>query len=352
MKILLFHPLKSTNTGDNVILLGTEAILREAFLDVEFIHQEFLDDKPNLTFQKLDVGLLVISGTPWFWHVCHRSIKYKQLFTVTKLYADIKKVGLGLGSCYPLTTNILKNFVYPDPKATGGDWRQHDQEGIKQIFEKFDLLFTRDHIAQEVLKTAGIESYDTVCPAVFAYDGNRNHQGHASKPLLIFQNPGAGISATSCDQDFIQQYLKFQFRLMRKYNMEIRTASPLDSDWLRNEGGFACEKVDEGGEPYSTWIKSPMELLSILGQYNPIVSCRVHEAIPARVMGNSTFILPMDTRFLAATKVGVIPLWPYGYPLDLVELPNPDLDKINIFTQRKVKEGRLLMIEKLREVMK
>ena len=353
MKILLFHPLKSTNTGDNVILQGTENILRQAFLDVEFIHQEFTNDETMPRFDRLEVDLFVVSGTPWFWHVCHRSMKYKQLAKVVALYKDVKKIGLGLGSCYPLTTNIFSNFIYPNENVGGGDWRKDDVECIKNSFGKFDLLFTRDSVAQEILKVAGIESYETVCPAVFAYDGDRYiYQPVKDKSLLIFQHPERSLSQDSCDKEFSRPYVEFQFKLVEKYKMEVKTASPLDSDWLRDVGLLKCEREVDGGVPYSTWIKNPTELMQVLIQYNPVVSCRVHEAIPSRMLGNLTYILPMDTRFLTATKVGVLPLWPYGYPLDLLELPTPDLDKINIFTQRKVKEGRLVMIEKLREVLK
>lgn len=346
MKILLFHPVKSTNTGDHIILQGTERILKEAFGDVEFIYQEF--ESSSWKLEKYDVDLLVVSGTPWFWQQCCASVKYKQLEYVVELYKDVKKVGLGLGSCYTLTTNILPQFIYPS-KTSDVDWRKDDYRGIQKSFGKFDLLLTRDLVAQKLLETAGIESYETICPAVFAYEGHITAPD-LWKPLLIFQNPEVSVSRESCDEDFTKQYVDFQFKLAEKYNMEVRTASPVDSDYLRDVKKFKCERENEGGKPYSTWIKNSIELFEVLIRHNPVVSCRVHEAIPSRTLGNLTFILPMDTRFLTATKIGVIPLWTYGYPLDLLEIQNLDVEEINALTQTKVKEGRLFVVEKLRRL--
>jgi len=356
MKILLVFPLHSTNTGDKVILLGTENILKEAFGEVEFSYLGFKNESVNLDIKNIsdDTDLIVVAGTPWFWEACHRSPKYVQLMDIACV--EIKKVGLGLGSCYPLNTSILKTYIYPDMVAVekgGGDWRHADMVQIQDRFGKFDLLFTRDPVAQELLKTAGLESYETVCPAVFAYKFDKPLV--KNKPLLIFQNPVVGISSESCDTDFVKQYIDFQLALMDKYNMEVRTTSPVDSDWLRDVAKLKCEREDDGGVPYSTWIKTPEELLLVLKQFNPVISCRVHTAIPSRALGNLTYILPMDTRFLVATKIGVLPLWTYGYPLGAgivdFDITDLDLDKLNAFTKDKIEEGRNLMIEKLRRLM-
>lgn len=356
MKILLVFPSHSTNTGDKVILLGTENILKEAFGEIEFSYLGFKNESLNLHIKNIseDIDLIVIAGTPWFWEACHRSPKYKNLMSIACI-EKIKKIGLGLGSCYPLNTSILKTYIYPDMEAVNkkGDWRYEDINRIRNRFGKFDLLFTRDSVAQELLRTSGIESYETVCPAVFANKFDTSIV--KNKPLLIFQNPKTGISGESCDDDFTKQYLNFQLQLIEKYSMEVRTTSPVDSDWLRDIAKLKCERADDGGVPYSTWIKTPQELLSVLKQFNPVISCRVHAAVPSRALGNQTYILPMDTRFLVATKIGVLPLWTYGYPIETgiidIDISDSDLDKLNVFTKGKIEEGRNLIIEKLRRLM-
>jgi len=357
MKILLVFPSHSTNTGDKVILLGTENILKEAFGEIEFSYLGFKNESLNPHIKNIseDIDLIVMAGTPWFWEACHRSPKYAQLMDIVCI-EKIKKVGLGLGSCYPLNTSILKTSVYPDMTAVEkgrGDWRHADMVQIQDRFGKFDLLFTRDPVAQELLKTAGIESYEAVCPAVFAC--KFDNSSVKNKPLLIFQNPKFGISGESCDEDFTKQYLNYQLKLIEKYNMEVRTTSPVDSDWLRDVAKLKCERSDDGGVPYSTWIKTSEELLLVLKQFNPVISCRVHAAVPSRALGNLTYILPMDTRFLVATKIGVLPLWTYGYPLETgiidIDILDSDLDKLNIFTGGKIEEGRNLIIEKLRRLL-
>ena len=340
MKIILFHPLNSHNTGDGVILRGTENLLKEAFGNVDFIYQEFRDaeERQEVTYQKHDADLLVVSGTPWFWETCRRSVKYQELSKIVALYPDMKKVGMGLGSCYPIRTSIVRDFIKPDMEAVekgNGDWRFDDILKIRETFGKFSLLMTRDPVAQRLLKVTGLTSYEVACPAAYAHEGKPEKK---TKSLLIFQDPKASISKESCGGEFSRQYIDFQLKLVERYGMEIITASSPDSDWL----------IKNGVMSQPTFIKSPDEMFSVLDTCSLVVSCRVHEAIPARVSGALTYILPMDTRFLTATKLGVIPLWTYGYPLDLLEIGRPNIDRINSFTQTEMARSKTLIIEKLR----
>ena len=347
MKIVLLHPVKSTNTGDLVILKGAENLLKEAYGEVEFLYQD-LDG--GLKPQAAD--LFVVSGTPWFWEVCHRSEKYEKLKNVLELYPKAKKVGLGLGACYPLTTNTFSKYIYPDPAAVKqgfGDWRLDDIQRIQNRFEKFDLLITRDRVAQEVLKTAGLESHETVCPACFAFDVRQN-KVLDFKPLLIFQDPAKGVSKVACDKDFSEQYTSFQMALHEKFNMDIVTSSPVDCDWLRD----VAELKSEIDRPYSSWMRNVPDLLGVLESHNPIVSCRVHDAIPARMMGKLTYILPMDTRYLTAVKVGAMPMCTYGFSEETIESLDftwDSLDKVNAITFKKVENDKAFLIEKLRGIL-
>ncbi len=329
MRITIFHPFSSRNAGDWIILKGTERILLEAFGEVELFSQEFGEDfKAEVKDYKSD--MLVISGTPWFWDICTESTKYDLLRKVVEVHKDAKKVALGLGACYPLATNVIKNYIEREGDTSGA--KERFSSDIKQIFGNFDFITTRDPIAQYILDSLGIKSVELFCPAVFSCEGE-HRENEDKKPLLIFINPEEFVSSSSLDAIMKKWLVEFQLSIIKKYKPSIIVSSVRDAEWLQEH------------KLYGEWILSAEGIIEKIKEHNPIYSSRVHLAIPACVFGKTTYIFTLDTRYLTVSKMGAIPIFPFGWNTDCsLSGTTPDI-------KLKVAESREIMLKGLKELV-
>lgn len=296
MRILYIHPIDSGNAGDKVILAGCRSLLDEAFGFHESIYCSIekgeKDDSYLEEFEKEHFDLLVVSGTPWIWDMCEKSKKYGVLSRMV-LMAEAKKakmIALGIGSCFPLATNTLLNHFT-------GNHKEETRESLKALYSKFNLVITRDQIAQICMNTIETESFLAPCPACFMDYPESNKTG---MPALVFYNPGKGLSADSFDDFFLRSFIECQVQFINRMHPFVLTMSVADHRWLI-QNGFR-----------TTLINGPIQLISALKSVPFVLSGRVHAAIPARMMGISTVILPVDTRYLTAAYVGAMPFFPYG----------------------------------------
>ena len=299
MNALILHPINSTNLGDKIILEGTKSLLHEVFADLNetYIDLEVFEDWNSPIFQIAD--LCVISGTPWIWDKCHQSKKYQRLDHLLRaLPKKTKKVALGIGSCFPWATNVLDVYVYQkDDNGVYEITRLHTREHLHKIFSSFDLVTTRDHLAFNILRKLDIHAFDCICPAAHIEIPQHFYKKESQEPLLVFLNPHDGVSHESCDKIFMDDFIQFEKWFKDKYSPDVITMDSLDRDWCLGQG---WEKVE--------WVREIPRFLEIVSQSSFVISGRVHATIPARLLGKRAYILPWDTRYLTAVRLGAIPI--------------------------------------------
>ena len=304
-RLLLVHPTTSTNFGDHVILEGVKKLLggiSGADFEFDFCNVEEIEKDPSCVQKYASDGYhaMIVTGTPWLWDMCNRSNKVQGLKHLLE-NISCKKIALGIGSCYPLTTNTLGQFLFQvDGKGRPDPTRQDSLREIKEIYSMFDLIVVRDQIALRVFEEIGIKAHETICPAAFSVDAAENIEAGETRPLLVFTNPSEGISNESCDSVYTSDFIQFQKWFKETYDPRVVTMCPLDRDWC----------VGQGWEV--EWIQDIKRFEEILMQTSFCISSRVHAAIPATVFGIDTYILPLDTRYLTAVKVGAQPILPTG----------------------------------------
>jgi len=289
MKILIHHPSIGGNLGDRVILEGTERLLSWAYEDFEVIYS-------NRIYDPREIDLFVMAGTPWIWDMCDRSDKYRQLEEIIEsLPVKTKRVALGLGSCLPLASNSSVYIFGEDPI------RERTRATLVDIYSRFDFISTRDRWAYFILKLLNIDIHKGLCPAIHFID-QKDWRQDPTHPVLVFINPSTSISAVSCDHIFSQDLLGFQKQFYQEYAPKVLLMDKSDIEW--------CEHA----EWHYQLVESTSELVRELHHAKFVVSGRVHAAIPARLLGLQTFILPLDSRYLTAVKCGAIPVLTSGLP--------------------------------------
>lgn len=299
MKIAILHPVKSTNLGDRIILSGVRELLKTAFGSYdELIYDLGNAEASDSYIESLEknIDLFVLSGTPWLWDKCHQSRKYAVLQKILS-FIHSRKVALGIGSCFPLASNIFSVYLFQ--KDANGHWeitRQHTREKLKEIFSQFDYVGTRDRLAFHILRAVGVNAFDSICPAAHVKFPLDLKISRSVKPLLVFLNPWDGVSRESCDDVFLSDFIQFQKWFKETYNPEVITMDSLDFDWCRGQNWDV------------EWVKTEKGLAHAIASASFVVSGRVHAAIPASVWGKRAFILPWDSRYLTAQRVGVAPI--------------------------------------------
>lgn len=304
MKALLLHPFESRNLGDKVILEGTQNLLFTAFGEYQShlcdLDRAINDESYLRSFNWKGVDLLVLSGTPWLWDKCHQSLKYQVLEKILLLLPEgTKKIALGIGSCFPLATNVMEVYLYQKDDAGRYEiTRLHTREKLYDIFSKFDLVATRDILAYRILQSVGVSAYHSICPAAFisTVKPKLSTGTFPYRPLLVFMNPFDGVSRESCDRNFIEDYIQFQKWFKVQFDPVVATMDPLDRDWC------------EGQNWKVTWLQTMEDLRSAIASSSFVVSGRVHASIPAVVLGKASYILPQDTRYLTTVRLGVTPI--------------------------------------------
>lgn len=339
MKILYLHPTTGTNLGDNLTFLGTKYLMEKVYGQHEVIIAELgpLQDNPELlsTYNKVEADIFVVSGTPWIWDHCEVSNKYKVLRYFINKFKNKLKIALGIGSCFPLGSNTIREYVTHKERAT---FRQN----MSSTWGQFNVVITRDVIAAQTFKELGIDCLDTYCTSLHSlHNFNKiinKKRNISNKPLLVFYNPGHGVSTASCDTYFIQDYLEYQYQYIKYYNPDIVTICPMDRDDLVNRG---IQNV--------RWLESTEGLIDTLLNYKLVVSGRIHSAIPAQALGLSTYILPVDSRYLTATRVGVRPIFTLGNTTR--EFNTLGMSKVTIEERREGTEDLIIKYIKRRTSM-
>jgi hypothetical protein len=314
MKVLYLHPYKGTNLGDLFTLEGSKYLMTKAigYHEMLMIDLSTVEENPNLVFEKYikeDIDIFVVSGTPWIWDCCTSSKKYKALTNLLELYKDKKKIAMGIGSCYALNAAVLSQQIMCEKKK--GFIKE-----LNEVWSKFDLIFTRDTMASKILEYAEVKHFDEICTSSHLKKCIESPKIKKEEiPSLIFYNPELGLSRESLDKYFVEDYIFFQLRFIKEYNPNIYTIEPMEYEWLKSHG-INSERISDINK-----------LLEILNNSKFILSGRIHSAIPARMLGKDVFLMPVDSRYLTTTKLGIIPIFTQGLPyIDFENLKNKNLD--------------------------
>jgi hypothetical protein len=336
MRVLYLHPYKGTNLGDLFTLEGSKYLMTKAIgpHDMLMIDLSSVEANPDLVFKKYGnekIDVFVVSGTPWIWDCCTSSKKYKALTNLLELYKDKKKIAMGIGSCYALNAAVLSQQIMSEKK----------KGFIKELYEvwnKFDLIFTRDTMASKILEHTGVKHFDEICTSSHLKKCIESPKiGKEVAPSLIFYNPELGLSRESLDKYFVEDYIFFQLRFIKEYSPNIYTIEPMEYEWLKAHG-INSERITD--------IK---RLIEILNNSRFILSGRIHSAIPARMLGKDVFLMPVDSRYLTTTKLGIIPIFTQGLPyIDFENLKNRklDVDKIAHDSEVRITQQIRLLFEK------
>jgi hypothetical protein len=344
VNILIYHPINGTNLGDMVILEGTKRLLFAAFgndHDISYLDLDMVERNLGYLKSKVwkDVDMFIIAGTPWLWDACDRSRKYSNLQAILDLLPeDSVKVALGLGSCFPLASNASDLYVFDSDNPP----RERLRIYLGNIYSKFDFVSTRDRLAYHILDRLGIDVMDTICPAAYAgcdfIPDNNSETLEPKRPLLVFLNPRDGVSKESCDEVFMDDYIDFQIQFKKQYNPVVATMDPLDRDWC----------VGQGWEV--KWLLSVDELMQEIKRCSFVLTGRVHAAVPAAVCAKPAYIMPVDTRFLTATRVGVIPVMTFGSDVSYFNFKTKLEDIVYSSLSNSLATEKVAIVEKLQEI--
>lgn len=303
-KVLILHPSSSTNLGDHIILAGTKKLLESVIDPIEFVDCDLIRAEQYESYLaeilKDQFDFFVVSGTPWIWDMCDCSTKYQVLENILSVQPkSCKKIAMGIGSCFPFATNAMEVYLYQkDKKGNYDKTRENTRIKIYELFSQFDLIVTRDRFAFHILRSLDIPAVDSICPAAFAPDFHPTPVIEGARPLLVFTDPQTCISHESCDQLWITDYIQFQKWFKETFDPEIVTGDPLARDWCVGQGWDV------------TWLRETVKMEEYIAKSSFVVSGKVHAAIPAAVLGRQAYILPLDTRYLAAIRLGAIPIIP------------------------------------------
>lgn len=223
--------------------------------------------------------MLVVSGTPWFWDQCQVSKKYEVLKYMISVFKDRPKIALGLGSCYPMVFSYSEDYNY-----------------IKEIWGQFNFISVRDSIAANLLANNEVQVYSTFCTSSF-YPYYPKKEQIVLTPTVVFYEPSIGVSKSILSSEYITKYRLFQIEVIKRYSAQVLV---LDE----REGKFL-----ESFNIQSHKVLNHYDLMEKLNGSSFVLSGRVHSAIPARMMGIPTYILPVDTRWLTTLNFGITPIF-------------------------------------------
>lgn len=249
MKIVRFYPdwgQPNKNIGDLFVEVGARHILPAA----------------------RDVTYLI--GTPWFWHMCERSEKYRWLDEITANEKG-KLVAVAVGASVPLGNGA-------DLLSSPGT-----VEACKRIWNRFHAISVRDSIAEEFLRGIGIEATVLSCPSLFAAEVLQAVLPTRSEGLLFIDAPASYPQMAEA---------------------RAKAVVPSDGDVFLYRQKSGTEDTLRG-------------LLEEWARYETIISARIHAALPM-APHRKVAVVPLDSRALTATEAG-IPAWP-GEPVQLTDL--------------------------------
>jgi hypothetical protein len=285
VRALVIHPISNYNIGDLLTYRGTQEILRAVDPDVEFLmfdmwRAEREIDTYMTQFYWGEVDVLVLAGSPWLWFELENSPKYRILIDAVKRFSSIPKIALGVGSCFPLeflSVNKAYKEMLRSPESIGY---------LTSTFGNFDLIVTRDPLAQGVLERIGLKSFLAKDTSWWA-KGTFKRTVVSERPLCIFQDPRYCLTKSALTADYVEWFLQMQVDYVKNNKAEVYAISAEDA-YSAQQLGLEARYVAD-----LYWMAAHM-------CYRPsVLSGRIHMGLLAYMMGSTHVeVLPLDSRFL------------------------------------------------------
>jgi hypothetical protein len=285
VRALVIHPVSDYNIGDLLTYVGAQEILRAVNPDIEFIFFDMHRAERELStyttqFYWGQVDLIVLAGSPWIWFNLEQSPKYKILLEAIEQFSSAKKIALGIGSCFPLRSL--------DPVKTYNEMLFYSESVpiLRTVFTQFDLVLTRDSLAQAILNLASVPSLLSEDTSWWA----RNHftrRVRSDRSLCIYQDPTFCLSKGDLSDDYIHEFMETQLDFIRYNDAEVFAISAEDT-FSANAQGFEARYVAD-----LEWMAAH------ISERPQVLSGRVHMGVLAKIMGSTNIsVLPLDSRVL------------------------------------------------------
>ena len=271
--ICLFIAEGFANPGDYFSYMGARTLIQDTSLVTgEYMIRAEDALSENVRRQIPYPDIVVLAGAPWIWDQAESSEKITALRSLRKLFGQAKFAAVGIGSAFLVSEfNGIDNFSFV--RNTG-----------VEIFSEFDLVWTRDPLANAILSEKGVPASQIPDPAWFSVSGDQG-EGAGSDEYLI---------SSPLDSLFIAEYLEpAHFINWRQEESEARARGAREWSWIVGES--TAEALTARG---------PSQTISRLAESKSVVTNRVHAAVLGRATGRPVRLFPVDSRALAAEAVG------------------------------------------------
>ena len=311
MRVLPIHPVSEYNTGDLLTYYGSKNIMKNAFgEDVEFLHVDSRRAEAELhtyvpEYNWGDVDVVLVCGSP-FLGVDVNNTKCIMLKQAVERYPKAKRIALGVGSSFRHNNVYFNNYYdYSDRNASSN---KKAIDNTKELFDKFDLVISRDSFTQGLLDLAKIKSemyYDT---SAFYYSGYGSKD--RSGELFVYSNPFTMDSWGHAPEGVWDIYNKKFLEYTKSYITIVTTSQ--DKGYLDSIGinSLFCTDLE-----YLEYLYSNADV---------VISVKVHQAIFAKCCGcDNVRFYPVDSRALTACNFGIGIVQP---EIDLDTIPQHKTD--------------------------
>lgn len=283
-QILLIGPSYDCPT-DAMIRLGIEALLPEECK----IHHFRLNDFKLQSLKDLDdlptIDAVIQCGSPFIWDGMHNSAKFQNLERIFDYYQDTPKVLAGIGSCFSLTQSIEDSKCLMRPS----------RDALQRVFGGENIsVVVRDFHAFYILESANVFSRYLPCPSYFIEGLSSVDKPKDKLATVIWKDPLTSISKSGWSRnstiykDYVKRYVGF---LEKHPEAEVYVVAD-------DHGEAEVESALNVGLPKPKVINTSKQALELIRtRIGPMISGRVHMAIPAHVVGSDVELTPMDTRY-------------------------------------------------------
>ena len=309
MRVLFIVPSPDANPGDAIIFGGISKLINTSmavtFSECYYFEApsaKIIDQNRQVTLREFDA--LIVCGTPWLWDKCVGSRKYEELRYLLNRYRHTKKIALGIGACLPF--HFGKDLICADATIAAA---------LRDFWQTFDLITTRDRLASEILNACGVTTHHTCCPSILStsgYGGQAPKRHTPNRGALVFYLPQAGISRESLPEDFVDDYVSMQLALAAAKNLDIACLTETEAKYLGQR-----LKVDASTIRI---LSNADDIHAFVEGRKLLVTGRVHVAIPALMSRCDAYLLPVDSRYRTAAELGVGILWRYGTKFPVIRI--------------------------------
>jgi polysaccharide pyruvyl transferase WcaK-like protein len=315
MKITFITTFDGINVGDEFIREGIKLILDQILPEYEpyYVSRDTLYDIARNGYDEIhrsarlkkvmNADLLIWAGGPIFW----KNTQYPSEFVSTSynvgwynLWEEVlkrkeqgkKNILLGAGSCQR----------YAD--ETGQDFLQDEKcvNFAKSFSAAQDLITTRDTVANEILKSLGVENSVLPCPSFCLGDLYRNTNiPKYGNVIAVNLMPGAGhFRLESEDRDRVSRWHDIVKAILPEIRSMFHVLFVAHSP---NEVEFMEEFLQPGEN--IIYSHNWQDYLPIYSRCSFVLSNRIHASVCAAGFGIPSLLVGSDSRLRVGQLCGV-----------------------------------------------